>query len=218
MQSIVHSTPDAWPAQAAELAAGLLRSDIERSGAAALVVPGGQTAQVLLPVLAAVALDWKRVVITLSDERWVPADHPNSNEGLVRNALRNATGATIIGLKTEDTRPIDALGAIDARLSTVPKPFSACILGMGEDGHTASLFPGQDVPETGNLLTIERPDHPRVSLTPGCLLNSRGVILPIIGENKRRTFEAANAPGPTTQYPIRHIFHQDAVDVTVILA
>ncbi len=128
---------------ACEIAAQLAHA-IAARGLASLVVSGGRTPVKLFELLRAQELDWSRVCVALADERWVdPADEA-SNERLVRDVLLKdrAAAARFLGLK--NAAPSPDLGAVSAweTFARVPRPFDMTLLGMGDDGHTASLFPG----------------------------------------------------------------------------
>ena len=126
-----------------QLAANLAAA-IAGRGLASLVVSGGKSPIRLFELLRAENLDWSRVCVALADERWVEPSDPDSNEKLVRDVLlkESAAAARFIGLK--NGAPTPDLGAVSAweTFARVPRPFDAVVLGMGDDGHTASLFPG----------------------------------------------------------------------------
>ncbi len=151
-------------------------------------------------------LDWSRVCIALADERWVDTDDPDSNEKLVRDHLLRgpAAAASFHGLK--NGAPTPDMGAVSAweTFARVPRPFDAVILGMGDDGHTASLFPGSpNLPSALNPAAVAGcvgmwspvAPQPRLSLNLSALLDSRRIVLLINGAGKWRTFLAAAAPG-----------------------
>jgi 6-phosphogluconolactonase len=121
-----------------------LTTAIEARGTASLVVSGGKSPVKLFEILRGQPLDWSRVCLALADERWVSPDNAASNERLVRDVLlqERAAAARFLGLK--NGAPTPDLGAVSAweTFARVPRPFDAVILGMGDDGHTASLFPG----------------------------------------------------------------------------
>jgi len=194
-----------------------LRTAISERGHASLVVPGGRTARQILPQLANVDLPWKTVTITLTDERWVPVDHVDSNEHLVHKTLIEATGATFISLKTDDASPNVAGPTVATRIEKIPSPFDVVFIGMGDDGHFASLFPQCDHGQKGQLVCfVDRPDYARISLTANHLLNSRLIVLPISGPEKRAVLEKAIVAGSTKEYPVRHVLHQDQTPVLII--
>ncbi len=173
-----------------------------------LMVPGGRTAQAVLPVLAGYDLPWRRVIITLTDERCIPASHPDSNEGLVRRLLAGpARAAALAGLY----RPDEAPGKTTLRLGTLPRPFAAVLLGMGEDGHIASLFPRDPAnADPGLIARVERPDHPRLTWTPRFLTDASELVLAFTGTVKAMLLERALADGPTAELPVRHVLRAGA--------
>ncbi len=191
---------------------------------ASLVVSGGSTPKPFFEHLSRRVLAWDRVRITLADERWVGADHEASNERLVRRHLlvAEAAVATVVGLKTPEATPEEGCEACEQALAQVTRPFDVVILGMGGDGHTASLFPGAPElaagfdPASGRTCLAAHPataPHPRMSLTLPALLDSRRLVLHITGESKRRVYAQALEPGPAQELPIRAVLASDRVEV-----
>ena len=206
--------------------AELLRAGIKERGRASLVVSGGSTPVVFFAALSELALDWEQVVITLADERWVDPAEADSNEHLVRQHLlqNRAAAARFVGLRTGAVTAMQGERECADRLALLPRPFDVLILGMGNDGHTASLFPqaarlGEALAlESGKLcLAITPPaaPHERMTLTLPALLQSRQIILHIAGADKRAVYERAMADGPVAQMPIRAVLGQTASPVTV---
>ncbi len=192
----------------AEFAAETLRNALNRKSQVTLIVPGGNTPRHYLPVLAQCPLPWKCITVTLSDERWVDTDDLQSNENLVRQHLlaHLPTTAPFVGLKTRHTNPLAALDDIHQRLSHIPLPPSLTVLGLGEDGHIASLFPGLQSSETATFrhcIAVAPPIAPslRVSLSLDLLANSEHIALVITGENKRRLIDQLDEK-PDTSLPI----------------
>lgn len=207
-------------ALADEIAADLARGIAER-GRSSLVVSGGSTPLPLFRQLRQRTVDWSAVEITLADERWVAADHPDSNEGLVRAELLQgaASVATFVPLKNSAATPREGQVACRAALAEIVSPFDVVILGMGSDGHTASLFPaadeldeGLDRSRTEACLAVRPPNAPhlRMSLTLHSLLNSRRQILHITGGDKLRVYQRALGEGPTRELPIRGLLRHAA--------
>ncbi len=211
-----------------QLAANL-HAAIAARGLASLVVSGGKSPIKLFELLRVESLDWSRVCIALADERWVDPSDPDSNEKLVRDVLlkESAAAARFIGLK--NGAPTPDMGAVSAweTFARVPRPFDAVVLGMGDDGHTASLFP-----RSPNLASALNPaavagcvgmrspvaPHQRLSLNLSALLGSRRIVLLITGAQKWKTYCAASGDGPAEEMPIRCVLRQQHTPVDVMWA
>ena len=196
-----------------------LQTDIERHGHASLAVSGGSTPIGMFRKLSSCELDWSRVWLTLVDERRVATDSPASNERMLReNLLQNrAAAARFISLADNGADGVAALGrALDA----IPRPFSAVVLGMGGDGHTASWFPGAanlpalldpanpaDVAET---MPVTAP-HERLTLTLAAVLKSREILIHITGEAKTTLLENARAE----QHPVAAILQHTETPASI---
>ncbi|HEX4848884.1 MAG TPA: 6-phosphogluconolactonase [Novosphingobium sp.] len=151
-------------------------------GPIAITIPGGSTPFPILAELARLGLDWSRIAVWPGDDRIVPEDHPASNAGRIRAALE-PLGAQVVALEED----------------AVPPHFALAWLGMGTDGHIASLFPNTD-PRTDDPQPVRRlvpdplpPEAPfaRLSLTLPALLDSDALVFVIRGAEKRALFEAA---------------------------
>ncbi len=128
----------------AEKIAASLTATVARAGDASLVVSGGTTPGDLYDILARKGAPWDRVAVTLSDERWVEPTSDRSNEKLVRTRLLvgNASKAQLVPLKTKAPHAVEAEKAVHDAVFEMPRPYDVMLLGMGADGHTASLIPG----------------------------------------------------------------------------
>lgn len=223
---------------AADLLAERLLADLENRGSGSLVVSGGTTPEACFDMLSETALDWARVTVVPSDERWVPADDPNSNEGLIRRRLlrKAAAAARLLPLYRPGDDPdldpdLEAAAAPAAierdlrALRALAGPFSAVLLGMGADGHFASLFPDYgglsralDPASAERCVLVRTAGSPflRVSLTLSALLQTGQLALLLFGEEKRAVFEQALAGG--SRYPVQSLLAQTAVPIAVFWA
>jgi 6-phosphogluconolactonase len=203
-----------------------LQAGIGVRGSASLVVSGGSTPVPLFVSLSNAELDWEKTFITLADERWVAPAESDSNERLVREHLlkNRASVACFVGLKTGAETAEDGEKECAQGLARLPTPFDVLILGMGNDGHTASLFPGAsglpvalDIQSGKICMAITPPaaPHARMTLTLPTLLNSREIIFLITGSEKRTVHEQAAAGGPIEEMPIRAFLYQDTTPVTI---
>jgi 6-phosphogluconolactonase len=211
----------------ADQIAASLRTAIAARRLASLVVSGGKSPTRLFELLRAEELDWSSVCVALADERWVDPSDPGSNEKLLRDVLLQgpAAAARFQGLK--NGAPTPDMGAVSAweTFARVPRPFDAVVLGMGDDGHTASLFPGSpnlpnalDPAAAAGCVGMRAPvaPRPRLSLNLSALLDSRRIVLLITGDAKWRTYLAAGAPGPAQQMPVRAVLRQTRTPVEVM--
>lgn len=191
-----------------------LQAAIDSNGSASIAVSGGSTPKLLFAELAKQIIDWPNVTITLVDERWVPDTNERSNAKLVKQNLLvdHASSAKFMPL-FDDTIKIDKVESNDSLFKKL-LPFDVVILGMGNDGHTASFFPGGSKlreatdPATDKVLIdmeAEGAGEPRVTFTLPVLTSAKHLILHIEGEDKKQVlFEATNA-GDLNELPIRHV-------------
>ncbi len=212
-----------------EWTAERLRAAIAARGAALLVVSGGTTPQRFFDALSRMPLDWTRVAVTLADERRVADDSPRSNARLVRDALLRNHAAVASFTPLADARLAEdqELVAASARLARLPLPADVVVLGMGEDGHTASWFPGaqglseaMDAGARQLVAPIEAlgANEPRLTLTGRVILRARAIALQIEGEAKLRAFAAALEAGPEDEMPIRALLRRAGDRLTVFSA
>lgn len=203
----------------------ILSSAITERGAAYLVVSGGRTPQALFQTLAATPLAWDKVTILLADDRYLPVDAEQSNERLVKATLlqQYAAKATFVSLYAEAEHAFAAITDILPRVAELPT-FDAVILGMGEDGHTASLFPCSAQLSAGlsdsapAVLATEPTSAPfqRVSLSKTRLLDSRHIFLHLVGENKFPVLQQALLNTDPMQMPISAFLHHPSQTVDVM--
>jgi len=207
------STPRAQlAAQLAEAVASALAADLENNQRALLVVSGGSTPVPFFERLARIELPWSRIDVTLADERWVAEDADDSNARLVREHLLQgpAAAASFSPLTSDDSTPELGVEAVASRITELPWPASVVVLGMGGDGHTASLFP--DSGELGLALSTDEPlvatrspsvVQPRITLSADRLHQARRHTLHIVGDDKRSVLARAMAGDDVRELPIR---------------
>jgi 6-phosphogluconolactonase len=195
---------------------------------ASLLVSGGRSPVPFFAALSRHALDWPRVTIGLVDERCVPPDSDASNARLIHEHLLQdrAANAHFVPLYEAGLGPEAAAAHAERMLATMPTPFDAVVLGMGDDGHTASLFPdapgtaaGLDPRATRRVVATypASAPHARLSLTVRALLDSRVLALAIAGTGKCRVLEAAADADPA-RLPIAAFVQQTRVPLHVFFS
>ncbi len=205
---------DAVALAAARLIAEAAAEAIAQRGRFRLVLAGGQTPEAAYRLLAQQACDWERWEIYFGDERCLPADHAERNSQMAEGAILSQ-----VPLNKRKVHPIPAeLGAEVAaehyaRIVAAAVPFDLVLLGVGEDGHTASLFPGQPLdPQALTVAVHEAPKPPpdRVSLGLGALQSSRYLLVLAAGAGKREALERWQAG---EELPITRVCHGQRVTV-----
>lgn len=204
----------------ADFAATTLQNTLAHKPQATLVVPGGNTPRYYLPALAKCKLPWARITVTLSDERWVDVTDEQSNEHLAKQHLMNHLSATtrFVGLKTRHDNPFAAIKEIHQRLDKLSLPVSLTVLGLGEDGHIASLFPGMnpDLLSRHHCIAVAPPiaPSPRISLSLAMLAASEQIALVVTGETKRRLLDQLSE-NPDSKLPIVWLLQRSRPRVTI---
>ncbi|WP_409261306.1 6-phosphogluconolactonase [Pseudomonas putida] len=215
----VHDLADArtLAATLARDVAERLRAAIAAKGQASVVLSGGRSPVPFLEQLASEQLDWTKITVSLADERWVPVEHADSNAGLLARHLFKgpAAKARFVGLY-QQAENLDAAAAIaDQALAELP-PIDVLVLGMGDDGHTASLFPnspnlveGLDPSSKRRCLPMLAPSvpHQRLSMTRPLLASAAFIALSVQGPGKLATLRAALAGNDLSEMPIRAFLH-----------
>ena len=204
-----------------------LRRRLDAGLATSLVVSGGTTPARCFTELAGTELNWSGVTVLASDDRWVPVDHDDSNEKLIRETLLvdNAAAAKPFGYYADGKSIEHRCAELDAEIRFMPFPFACSLLGMGADGHFASLFPDADNLDDGLDLesdtlclpvrTAASP-HARVSLTLAALSRSDEIVLLFFGEDKRAVYEQCKDNGD--QFPVSRLLRQKRAPVHIYWA
>jgi len=210
---------------AAKRIAELLANRLANQPKASIIVSGGTTPGQCFAALAKTPLDWQRVQVALSDERWVPAHHEDSNEKLVRESLLvdEAATAELLPVYAADVSPEQRCETLQDPLPALP--FSCSLIGMGADGHFASLFPdaeqlalGMDV-ESGRLyipVTTKASPHPRISMTLAGISRSDEIALLFFGEEKLDVYKKALES--TNGSPVSRLLRQKRAPVRLFWA
>ncbi|AZD31286.1 6-phosphogluconolactonase [Pseudomonas chlororaphis] len=193
--------------------AGQLSQAIQVRGEATLVVSGGRSPVAFFQHLAKQHLDWSKVLVTLADERWVPVEHADSNAGLLKRYLLQgpAAKAKFLSLYSAAANLEQAAEQADRLLAEL-SAIDVLILGMGDDGHTASLFP--DSPNLTEALQVDGQrrcwpmlapsvPHQRLSMSRALLASATYSVLSISGQSKLTTLSAALAGDDVAAMPIR---------------
>lgn len=212
---------------AAEKIALVLEGRLALKQSATLVVSGGTTPGRCFDELASKDIAWERVNIVASDDRWVPPDHDDSNEKLIRETLLvgKASCAGFLPFHVAGMSPRERCDALNDELRSIPFPFACSLLGMGLDGHFASLFPdaenlaeGLDKESDRLCLPVETAASPyaRISLTLSALSRSDEIVLLFFGDDKRGVYEKAKAGD--ARYPVTRLLRQKRAPINIFWA
>jgi len=194
----------------------IVESALDARGSCLLALPGGRTPKPIFAKLAGADLNWKKVTIIPTDDRLVPMQDERSNVRAIAQAFL-PTGARVVPIATEIADYKLAGNSADARLQDFPWPPDLVWLGMGEDGHTASIFAGPDLQDALDAPKARRavgvmPDPmpadapvPRVTLTRASIIASRTILITITGQKKRDLLEQAIGDGHSSNLPIGRV-------------
>lgn len=192
-----------------------------------LVVSGGGTPLPMFKALKEAPLDWAKVTVTLADERWVGASDNDSNEKLVRENLL-PSASKFVSLKNSAPSAEEGEEKANQAIAAIAESFDAVVLGMGGDGHTASLFPNHaklsealDLNNPKHCMAINdapKPPPERMTMTASALLNSHWLVIHITGEDKLAVLEKALKEGDSTELPIAAFLHQKDVPIAIYWA
>ena len=191
----------------------ILTQSITEYGCASIAVSGGRSPIGLFKELSKINLDWSKVELTLVDERWIDAKNEDSNELLVRKHLikNEATHIKFFPIKSSAKSVKEGQILHEQVLKQVKLPFDVIILGMGDDGHTASLFPcckeltqAMDLKNPQKCIVTKPKSAPyeRISLTFATISKAKQLILHLRGSSKLHTFELAMTLKDAKKMPI----------------
>lgn len=204
----------------------IIESALDARGQALVAFPGGSTPRPILEKLAEAKIRWKSVTIIPTDDRLVPVDNPLSNVAMIAKIFI-PKGARVLPITSEAADYKLAGNAANARLADLHWPPDLVWLGMGADGHTASIFPGPDLDDALNggkdvravgvapdPLPEEAPVN-RVTLTAAAIASARTTMLVISGAKKREVLEQAIEDGAKSAYPVGKVLEKITVPVDV---
>ncbi|UWR97601.1 6-phosphogluconolactonase [Phaeobacter inhibens] len=219
MNIIEYADRDMLEINVANQLAGDLKTHLLHHDSASFAVAGGTTPAPIFDDLCAADIDWTRVRLMATDERWVPVESDRSNARMIRERLlvNRAASATFVPFHVPARAPEDVLAEVESLIEP-DLPLSVVLLGMGEDMHTASLFPGvrglsEALAADAPVLAVMRPDsqpEPRVSLSARVLDAAIAKHLVIYGEAKREALETAKSL-PPEEAPIQAVLSEMTV-------
>lgn len=204
----------------------IIESALDSRGQALVAFPGGTTPKPILEKLAQANLRWKNVTIIPTDDRLVPVDNPLSNVAMIAKIFI-PKGARVLPITSDAADHKLAGNAANARLADLHWPPDLVWLGMGADGHTASIFPGPDLDDALNAAKDVRavgvapdplpPEAPvnRVTLTASAIASARTTMLVMSGAKKREVLEAAIEEGAKSAYPVGCLLDKITVPVDI---
>ncbi len=219
----------------AELSSSLeqrLVAGIKDDGRAVLMVSGGSSPAPAYKHLSNLALDWANIDVAMVDERWVDADHEKSNEAFIKSTLlqNHGAAANFVTMKNGALNAESGVAECEAAYKALKRPFDVTILGMGPDGHTASLFPHAEGLEHGlatddlvcaiNAIESDVTGKitERMTLTLAAIAGSKVVKLLISGEEKLAVYKQAKEGGAVADMPLRAVLNHPSINIEVYWA
>lgn len=179
----------------------IIQQAISKKGSANILLSGGSSPIRLYELMSNAELEWSKVLVGLVDERFVPPINEFSNEKMIREKLiqNQAQSARFVGMVANSLDQIENVNFIGGKYQPFVQQIDLVLLGMGEDGHTASLFPSDEVSEQllrsseVGIYNTKSPNFPndRITCSPAMLLQAENIILMLSGEKKLHVFETS---------------------------
>ena len=204
-----------------------LENEIALNGKASLLLSGGSTPRNLLKKLADTPIPWEKVYVSLVDERFLPNEHPDQNGKMIKEVFlkRLASSANFIPL-VENSENLESNSLlVKESIRSIPRPFTVVVLGMGTDGHTASIFPDADkldqlldMDQSEEIMVVNTKSSPyeRISFSRKALLNTKNLLLHCYGEDKKEVLELAAKEDDIRTFPISAFINQDLVELELL--
>ncbi|MCW8875994.1 MAG: 6-phosphogluconolactonase [Kangiellaceae bacterium] len=234
IKNFLYSTREELFQKAANQCASQITRGIEKQGRASIAVPGGSTPAPVFELLSRMSLDWHNVLIAPTDERWVDINEPTSNQKLLQDTLlvNQAKDARLMAMKNSAATATLGQKESEQSINELERPFDIVMIGMGNDGHFASLFPGSspfeqamDLDNSKSCIAIDATGCPvagdnteRMSLTLSAILDAKLVMVLITGNDKLEVLRLAEKENNPSDKPIAALLNQNETPVEVYWA
>ena len=206
----------------------ILRDEIEKNGKASLLVSGGSTPKRLFGKLSKLSIQWENVTISLVDDRFLADNHPDQNGTMLKELLLQQAASKASFIPLISGNDLDSsLKEASAAIKNIALPYTIIILGVGEDGHTASIFPDSeemkhaisaDTTETLMVTNSRSLPYSRITFTLNALVNSRYIFVHCYGMKKARIIDGARQQIGAMPYPIAAFLNQTKTPIEVYWA